>query len=195
MDAVGPIEEMARERNEKIEATVRQNRRKLFNFIRKNVGDADAEDILQDVFAQFVVGYDNLQSIERVSSWLFTTARNRITDLYRKRKPVPFTDREFPNADEEGQPLTLEEILPDMSDLPDQEYFRTIVWDAIQEALDQLPEEQRQVFVWHEFEDYSFKEISEMTSLSVNTLISRKRYAILYLRKRLQELYNEFIIT
>lgn len=191
MDAVGPIDAMAQKRNEEIEETVNRTRGKLFNFIRKNVGDNDAEDILQDVFTQLVAGYDGIRSIEKVTSWLYTTARNRITDLYRKNKPIPFSDRQVSGLDDDSNPLTLEDILPDLSNVPDQEYFRNAIWEAVNEALDELPAEQREVFVWHEFEDQSFKEISEKTGETVNTLLSRKRYAVLYLREKLKELYNE----
>ena len=191
MDALGSIEQMAKDRNEQIEDTVKRTRGRLFNFIRKNVGDAEAEDILQDVFTQFVVGYDEIRSIEGVSSWLFTTARNRITDLFRKKKPIPFSDRKIDQKDGEDGPLSLEDILPDLSSMPDKEYFRSVIWEAVNEALDELPTEQRNVFVWHEFEDQSFKEISEKTGETVNTLLSRKRYAVLHLRNKLEELYNE----
>jgi RNA polymerase sigma factor (sigma-70 family) len=191
MDAIGSIKKMAKDRNDQIEDTVKRTRGRLFNFIRKNVGDAEAEDILQDVFTQFVVGYDEIRSIEGVSSWLFTTARNRITDLFRKKKPIPFSDRKIDQNDGQDGPLTLEDILPDLSSMPDQEYFRSVIWEAVNEALDELPTEQRNVFVWHELEDQSFKEISVKTGETVNTLLSRKRYAVLHLRNKLQELYNE----
>jgi RNA polymerase sigma factor (sigma-70 family) len=191
MDALGSVNNMAKDRNDQIEETVKRTRGRLFNFIRKNVGDAEAEDILQDVFTQFVVGYDEIRSFEGMSSWLFTTARNRITDLFRKKKPIPFSDRKIDQKDGEDGPLSLEDILPDLSSMPDEEYFRSVIWEAVNEALDELPEEQRNVFVWHEFEDQSFKEIAQKTGETVNTLLSRKRYAVLHLRTKLEELYTE----
>ena len=185
------ITNMARQQNDAIEKTVLRERSRLLNFIRKRVAnDEEAEDILQDVFFQFVEAYRAIESIERVTSWLFTVARNKITDRYRKKKPEPLR-RNIAQRDPDEEKLMLEDILPDVTHDQDDELMRAVIMNAVDEALEELPEAQRQVFVWHEFEDKSFKEISALTGDSVNTLLSRKRYAILHLRERLQALYNE----
>ena len=185
------ITKTARQQNDAIEKTVLRERSHLLNFIRKRVAnDEEAEDILQDVFFQFVEAYRAIESIERVTSWLFTVARNKITDRYRKKKPEPLR-RNIAQRDPNEEMLMLEDILPDVAHDQDDELMRAVIMNAIDEALEELPEAQRQVFVWHEFEDKSFKEISALTGDSVNTLLSRKRYAILHLRERLQALYNE----
>lgn len=176
-----------------IEQTIKKERGRLLNFIKKSVPSVeDAEDVLQDVFYQLVSGYDDIQSVDRVTSWLYRVARNRIIDLYRKKKPEPFSRQEARiNRYHDDEPLMLQDILPDFSQLPDQEYFRTVIWEAIEAALDEMPREQREVFVWHEFDDMSFKQMVEKTGESQNTLLSRKRYAVLFLRKKLKELYDE----
>ncbi len=181
---------MTQNQKDKIEQTVRKERNKLFNFIRKRVkAKEDAEDILQDVFFQLTQASGSIDTIDQITSWLFRVARNKITDLYRKKKPETFTDYNETVKDNEG--LFLEEILPDLGNTPDDEYFKNLLWEAVQEALDELPAEQKEVFMMHEFEDQSFKDMSEITGEPVNTLISRKRYAVLHLRKRLQEFYKE----
>jgi RNA polymerase sigma factor (sigma-70 family) len=150
--------------------------------------EEDAEDILQDVFYQFLASYSVTEPIERLTAWLFTVARNKIIDWYRKQKQAaPTMDDE-----ETGMPLNLEDILFDPTQNPDEVYARSLVWTELSEALDELPEEQRQVFVMHELEGRSFKEIADITGEGVNTLLSRKRYAILHLRESLEELYEEF---
>lgn len=185
-----PANQMKAQEDELTETILREGQR-LFAFIRSRVpGREDAEDILQDVFYQ--LSSTGIDSIDQVSSWLFTVARNRITDSYRKKKPEAFSKRKKKDEVEEG-PLTLAEILPDLSSTPDEIYLRGIILDELEEALKELPEEQRKVFVMHEFEDKSFKEISSTLDVSVNTLLSRKRYAVLYLRKRLQALYKELL--
>lgn len=165
----------------------------MYNFIRKRVRDeSDAEDILQDVFYQLTIGFNDIRSVNKITSWLFTVARNRITDYFRKRKPDLLSDKQVGNnTDSEDGPLMLEDILPALTRSPEDEYMRSVIWEAIEESLGSLPEEQREVFILNEFEDMSFKEISEMTGDGVNTLLSRKRYAILFLRKQLKELYNQ----
>ena len=174
------------------EQTILKSRNKLFNFIKGKVSSIeDAEDILQDVFFQFVDGYGAVNSIEKATSWLFTVARNKIIDRYRKVKVRPKNvSKVAGNSADEG-PMMLLDILPDLGDSPEDVYFRSVIWEEIREAMASLPEEQRAVFIMHELEDKSFKDISEMTRIPVNTLISRKRYAVLALRKRLQELYDE----
>ncbi|MCR6640201.1 MAG: RNA polymerase sigma factor [Sporocytophaga sp.] len=181
---------MTQTQKDKIEQTVREERSKLFNFIRKRVkAKEDAEDILQDVFFQLTQASGSIDTIDQITSWLFRVARNKITDLYRKKKPETFTDYNDTVKDNEG--LFLEDILPDLGNSPDDEYFKNLLWEAVQEALDELPAEQKEVFMMHEFEDQSFKDMSELLGEPVNTLISRKRYAVLHLRKRLQEFYKE----
>jgi len=171
-----------------IEQTVHTERKRLFDFIRRRVrNEADAEDILQDVFYQLASSYSLTEPIERLTSWLFTVARNKVIDWYRKRRPDP-----LPVDEETSGPLNLEDILFDPKDNPDAIYARSLVWTELASALDDLPEEQREVFVMHELEGRSFKEIAEITGVPINTLLSRKRYAVLYLREELKELYEEF---
>ena len=175
-------------RNAAVNEAVRSQRSRLIEFIRRRVRtDEDAEDILQDVFYQLVSSYSITEPIEKLSAWLFAVARNKIIDWYRKRKH----DAPKPTDNETGLPLNLEDILYDPAQEPDEVYVRSLVWTELAEALDELPEEQREVFVLHELEGKSFKEIAAITGDSVNTLLSRKRYAVLYLRETLQELYDE----
>jgi RNA polymerase sigma factor (sigma-70 family) len=182
---------MTAERKVLVEQTVTAERNRLFNFIKKRVSDpGDAEDILQDVFYQLWQGYDTIENVERITSWLFRVARNKIIDRYRKLKPISFSEIESVRADDEA-PLLLADIISDTSSSPDDVYTRELIWESIEEVLAELPKSQREVFVWHELEDLSFREMSELTGDSINTLLSRKRYAVNYLRKRLQNLYNE----
>ncbi len=182
---------MTAERKVLVEQTVTAERNRLFNFIKKRVSDpGDAEDILQDVFYQLWQGYDTIENVERITSWLFRVARNKIIDRYRKLKPISFSEIESVLAYDEA-PLLLADIIGDTSSSPDDVYTRELIWESIEEVLAELPKSQREVFVWHELEDLSFREMSELTGDSINTLLSRKRYAVNYLRKRLQNLYNE----
>lgn len=177
-------------RNASADAAVRSQRKRLFDFIRKRVRtEEDAEDILQDVFYQLVSSYSITEPIEQLSSWLFAVARNRIIDWYRKRKHTA----SLPVDEDTGLALNLEDLLFDQAQEPDAVYTRSLVWTELADALDELPEEQRAVFVMHELEGRSFKEIAEITGESVNTLLSRKRYAVLFLRENMQELYDELI--
>ena len=177
-----------------ISQTVEKEQGRLFNFIRKRVkSTVDAEDILQDVFYQFVRVSEEVNAIEKASAWLFQVARNKITDLYRKKKSTSFTQLNTRNEGEE-ESLNFEDYIPDLKDLPDALLTREMVWEVLDEGLSEIPEEQRDVFMMHEFDDLSFNEISELTGEQVNTLISRKRYAIVYLRKKLGDLYNEVIV-
>jgi RNA polymerase sigma factor (sigma-70 family) len=191
MDAL--TSSMTKAQLESIEDTVKKERRRLFNFIRQRVPDKeDAEDILQDVFFQFLSAYKQIESLEKTTSWLFRVARNKIIDKYRKKKPDSFSNyTSATTGNSEDGPIMLEDILPDLSNGPDEVYARSVIWTEIENALEELPLEQKQVFVLNEFEDKSFKEISEMTGVTINTLLSRKRYAVLFLRKRLQDLYDE----
>lgn len=176
-----------------IDTTYRQQKSRLLNFIRKSLPMEQAEDVLQDVFTQLFSGYGQIRSIEHLSSWLYKTATNRIIDLKRKNKPDLFSDKKalHPGLYEEEDNLYLEDILPAYSDDPEEELFRKVIWEEIMGGLAELPPEQKEVFVLHEFEDRSFNEISRITGEKVNTLISRKRYAVLYLREKLNDLYQQ----
>ena len=184
-------ERMALEQDQRISEVVKQERSRLRNFIRRRVPDPrDAEDILQDVFYELVEANRLLMPIEHVTGWLFRVARNRITDLFRKKKPESFSNTAV--ADEAGELLVWEDLLPSPDAGPEALYARNVLLDELESALDELPEEQREVFVAHELEGRSFKEMAAETGVSVNTLLSRKRYAVLHLRERLQSIYDEF---
>lgn len=182
---------MTEKRRQNIIQAVGNYSNRLFRFIRGRVStDEDAEDILQDVWYQFSNVVD-LDSIEQASAWLFTVARNKITDKYRKQQPSLLED-ELGYENEEGE-WNVKEILLAENATPETEHLRNLFWHQLFSALDELPEEQRQVFVWNELEDIPFNEIASITGEKVNTLISRKRYAVLHLRNRLEELYKEII--
>jgi len=186
------IEPMAGEQDRRITEAVEREQNRLRAFIRKRVSDqGDAEDILQDVFSELVEAYRLMQPIEQVGAWLFRVARNRITDLFRKKRPEISTDDPIAVA-EDGDVLLLEDLLPAPEAGPEAAYARTLLLDELDEALEELPEEQREVFVAHELEGLSFKKLAAETGLSVNTLLSRKHYAVLHLRRRLQAIYDEF---
>jgi len=179
------------EQDFQISEIIARERSRLRNFIRRRVPDpADAEDIVQDVFYKLVEANRLLMPIEHVTGWLFRVARNRITDLFRKKKPDTFSDVSVEGED--GELLQMEDLLPSPSAGPEMVYFRNVLLDELEVALDELPEEQREVFVAHELEGRSFKEMSSETGVSVNTLLSRKRYAVQHLRERLQSIYDEF---
>lgn len=178
------------EQDPRISEIVAEQRARLRNFIRRRVPDPrDVEDILQDVFYELVEANRLLMPIEHVTGWLFRVARNRITDLFRKKKPQSFG--EISVEGEGGELLQLEDLLPSPEAGPEAVYVRNLLLEELELALDELPEEQREAFVGHELEGRSFKEMAEETGVSVNTLLSRKRYAVLHLRKRLQSLYDE----
>jgi RNA polymerase sigma factor (sigma-70 family) len=188
---VASVDHMALEQDQRISEVVKREQSRLRNFIRRRVPDPrDAEDVLQDVFYRLVEANRLLMPIEHVTGWLFRVARNRITDLFRKKKPELFSDAV--SEDEEGEALQIEDLLPSPDAGPEALYFRNLLLDELALALDELPDEQREVFVAHELEGRSFKELAEETGVSVNTLLSRKRYAVLHLRERLQDLYDEF---
>ncbi|HEX3354396.1 MAG TPA: RNA polymerase sigma factor [Terriglobales bacterium] len=197
MDAAS-LQRMANDQDERISEVVKRERSRLLNFIRRRVPDPrDAEDILQDVFYKLVEANHLLMPVEHVTGWLFTVARNRITDLFRKQTPVSFSAAAVVrngDADDEagGELRWFEDLLPSPDDGPDALYARHLVLDELEQALDELPREQRDVFIAHELEGRSFKEIAAATGVSVNTLLSRKRYAVLHLRERLQSIYDEF---
>jgi RNA polymerase sigma factor (sigma-70 family) len=181
---------MSPKESEKIGKVYTDERNRLLGYIRNRVPDkVEAEDILQDVFYQLTVGFRDIRRIEAVTAWLYRVADNRITDMFRKKKPLNMGYRDNAKVDDEG-PLTLEEILPSLGSTPEEEELKDMIWEAIDETLSELPKEQKEVFVANEFEDMSFKEISEKTGIGINTLISRKRYAVLALREKLIELYN-----
>jgi RNA polymerase sigma factor (sigma-70 family) len=188
MDEPSSITSMT-ERDRQISEIIAEERSRLRNFIRRRVPDPrDAEDILQDVFYELVEANRLLMPIQHVTGWLFRVARNRITDLFRKKKPESFSDA----ADEGDEALQWEDLLPSPDAGPEALYARNVLLDALELAIDELPEEQREVFVAHELEGRSFKEMAAATGVSVNTLLSRKRYAVLHLRERLQSIYDEF---
>jgi RNA polymerase sigma factor (sigma-70 family) len=186
------LELMALEPDQRISEVVEREQSRLRNFIRRRVPDPrDAEDILQDVFYELVEANRLLMPIEHVTGWLFRVARNRITDLFRKKKPETFSDAAL--EDEDGELLQIEDLLPSPDAGPEALYVRSVLLDELELALDELPEEQRDVFVAHELEGRSFKEMAAEAGVSMNTLLSRKRYAVLHLRERLQSIYDEFM--
>ena len=181
------------EQNLRISEVIEREQSRLRSFIRKRVADAgDAEDILQDVLYELVETYRLLQPIERVGAWLYRVARNRIIDSFRKKRPQPFADVQAPGADEEGA-LLLEDLLPSPDVGPEAAYARNVLLEELDSTIEELPEEQREVFVAHEIEGRSFKQLAGETGVSVNTLLSRKRYAVMYLRRRLQAIYDEYM--
>jgi RNA polymerase sigma factor (sigma-70 family) len=191
MKDLAGLERMAREQDQRISEVVKREQSRLHNFIRRRVPDPrDAEDILQDVFCKLVEANRLLMPIDHITGWLFRVARNRITDLFRKKKPESFSDTVV--ADEDDELLQLEDLLPSTDAGPEALYARNALLDELELAVDELPEEQLAVFVAHELEGRSFKEIADETGVNVNTLLSRKRYAVRHLRARLQSMYDEF---
>jgi RNA polymerase sigma factor (sigma-70 family) len=181
---------MTAERKRNITQVITDYSKRLMGFIRKRVNnEADAEDILQDVFYQFI---GNTQPIEQMTAWLFTVARNKIIDRQRKKRPEALEDVFAEDEGEEGG-LNWTEFLFDASDNPEKDYLRTLFWEELNNALNELPKEQRQVFILNELEGVPFKEIAEQTGETVNTLLSRKRYAVLHLRERLSALKDELL--
>lgn len=181
MADVAGLEGIVPERDQRIADVVGREGSRLRNFIRRRVPDPrDTEDVLQDVYSELVEANRLLMPIEHVTGWLFTVARNRITDLFRKKQP-------------EGERLGLEDLLPSPDAGPDAVYARNVVLEAIEDAIDELPAEQREVFLAHELEGRSFKEMSAETGVGINTLLSRKRYAVLQLRERLRDVYEDFV--
>jgi RNA polymerase sigma factor (sigma-70 family) len=182
------------ERDSDITATVVRERTRLGNFIRRRIRDPDdAEDILQDVFHEFVQAYRLPAPIEQASAWLFHAARNRIIDRFRKKKEEPLSDL-FDDGDEAGSEYRLDLNLPAHDAGPEAQYARAVLLQALQDALDELPPNQRDVFIAHELEGRSFKDIAAESGVTLNTLLSRKRYAVLHLRARLQAIYDELDI-
>jgi RNA polymerase sigma factor (sigma-70 family) len=183
---------MTAEESRYIEDVAQRESGRLLNYIKKQVSSReDAEDILQEVLYQFLKGFSDIRSTERITAWLFTVARNKITDYFRRKKPVLLSDRQASGRDDDGTVLKLEDILPALTGDPEDKMMREWIWETIENSLDEMPPEQRDVFIWNEFEDMSFREISELTGEGINTLLSRKRYAILFLRKKLEQLYHQ----
>jgi RNA polymerase sigma factor (sigma-70 family) len=190
MDEPAHVIQMSGQRRP-ISEIVAEEGARLRNFIRRRVPDpADAEDIAQEVFYELVEANHLLMPIEHVTGWLFRVARNRITDLFRKKRPETFSDAAI--EDEDGELLRIEDMLPSSDAGPEALYVRNVLLEELELALDELPEEQREAFVAHEIEGRSFKEISAESGVSVNTLLSRKHYAVLHLRERLRSIYDEF---
>jgi RNA polymerase sigma factor (sigma-70 family) len=185
------INEMADEQDRKISETILREQGRLRNFIRRRVADrSDAEDILQDVFYELVEAYRLMKPIEQAGAWLFRVARNRITDLFRKKKPEAFPEQETLAMD--GELVTFEDLLPSPDGGPEAAYARSVLLEELDDALDELPPEQREVFIAHEIEGRSFKELSAESGLGINTLLSRKHYAVIHLRERLRNIYDDF---
>jgi len=185
------IDGMAHERDQRIAEAVKLEGARLKNFIRRRVPDErDAEDILQEVFYELVEADRMMKPIEQLSGWLYLVARNRITDLFRKKRPEALANA--PVTDTDGESLGLEDLLPSPDAGPEAAYARTVLIEELDAALNELPEEQRQAFVAHEIEGQSFKELAEATGVSVNTLILRKHRAVVHLRERLEAIYDEF---
>jgi RNA polymerase sigma factor (sigma-70 family) len=189
MTATLALDALMTEQNLRIAETLARERGRLANFIRQRVQDpAEAEDILQDVFFQFIEAYRLPEPIEQAGAWLYRVARNRIIDRFRKKKELPLPQAPDGSDDERW----LENALPAADAGPEAAYARSILLDEIHAALDELPDEQREAFVGHELEGRSFKELAARSGVNINTLLARKRYAVLHLRGRLQAIYDEF---
>ncbi len=169
--------------NDRLSEIFRREQGRLRGFVRSRVSDeADAEDILQDVFYQLVAADSLLKPMDQAGAWLFRVARNRIVDFFRRKRPVQLEDD-----------LSIEELLPSADASPEAAYARSVLWQELEEALGELPAKQREVFIAHEIEGRSFQELAAETGVSVNTLLSRKRYAVLHLRERLREIHDEIM--
>jgi RNA polymerase sigma factor (sigma-70 family) len=197
MKGAATLERMAIEQDQRISEVVKREQSRLQNFIRRRVPDPrDAEDILQEVFYELVEANHLLMPIEHLTGWLFRVARNRITDLFRKKKPESFSNTAAAHKkNDDDEFLGLDDLLPSSDAGPDALYARNLLLDELESAVAELSDEQREVFVAHELEGRSFKQMAADTGVSVNTLLSRKRYAVLHLRERLQSIYDEFTKT
>jgi RNA polymerase sigma factor (sigma-70 family) len=181
------------EQDQRISEAISREQPRLRNFIRKRVADRDdAEDILQEVFYELIETFRMMKPVEEVTAWLYQVARNRIIDLFR-RKGREASDREPATFAEDDDALLLEELLSSPDAGPDAAYARSVLFEVLEDALDELPQEQREVFIAHELMGYTFKELAAQSGVSVNTLLSRKHYAVLHLRQRLQVIYDEFM--
>jgi RNA polymerase sigma factor (sigma-70 family) len=183
---------MATEQDQRISEAIEREQSRLRNFIRRRVADQEeAEDVLQDVFYELIQAYRMMKPVEQVTAWLFQVARNRITDLFRRKNREPRRIEPVANT-QDGETLQWEEVLPSPESGPEAAYARRVLLEELDEALEELPAAQREVFIAHELLGYSFKEIASQTGVSLNTLLSRKHYAILHLRERLKAIYDEF---
>jgi RNA polymerase sigma factor (sigma-70 family) len=186
------LDQETAEQDQWIAQAMEKDEPRLRNYIRKHVVDLEAaEDILQEVFVELVEAYRLVKPIEQVSGWLFRVAKNRIIDRFRGRRLESLSQAQYGEDDDAA--VSLEDLLPSPDAGPEAAYVRGVLLDEIDEALEEMPPEQRHVFVAHEWEGHSFKELSEETGVCVNTLLSRKRYAVLYLRRRLKSIYEEFV--
>lgn len=182
---------MSEEKNSHILQAITAYGKNLLSFIRRRVKtDADAEDILQDVWYQ-LSAVVNSEPIEQTGAWLYRVATNKITDKYRKRSETLLDDLFMDDGEEDDEGSNFKAILMTEASTPESEYLRNLFWDELYRALDELPEEQRQVWLWQELDDITFAEMAEMTGVPIQTLVSRKRYAVLHLRQRLRQLYLE----
>jgi RNA polymerase sigma factor (sigma-70 family) len=193
MEKVLSTDTVTIDQNRRISETIAREQARLRQFIRKHVPDhGDAEDIFQEVFYELVDAYRLMKPVEQVGAWLFRVARSRIIDLFRSRRPAVLGNDTMLSAEEREAPQW-EDLLPSPDAGPEAAYARSVLLEELDAALEDLPEGQRDVFVAHEIEGRRFKELSEATGVSVNTLLSRKRYAVLQLRRRLQAIYDEFV--
>jgi RNA polymerase sigma factor (sigma-70 family) len=193
MHDAASLDRMTLEQDQRISDVVTREQSRLRNFIRRRVPDpGDAEDILQEVFYELIEANRLLMPIQHVTGWLFQVARNRITDLFRKKKPESFSDAAVAHRENDDELLRLDDLLPSPDAGPEALYARRVLLDELDSAVEELPDEQREVFIAHELEGHTFKEMSAATGVSINTLLSRKRYAVLHLRERLQSVYDEF---
>ncbi len=191
MDTTKSMERMAREQDRQVTEVVNREESRLRSFIRRRVPEAaDAEDVLQEVFHELVEANRLLVPIEHVTGWLFRVARNRITDLFRRKRPERLDD--VAGTNDEGERLRIDDLLPSRDAGPEARFARSVLLEALEEAIEELPDDQREVFVSHEIEGRSFKEMAEQSGVGVNTLLSRKRYAVLRLRERLKDVYDAF---
>ena len=176
-----------------ISETVKRERKRLFDFIKRKVANPDdAEDILQDVLYQFTKNYTLVEPIREATNWLFKVAGNKVIDWYRKRKPERL-EFVINQSDDEDEVISHADLHFDAAQIPDDQFTRSLFWDALYAALEQLPAEQKQVFIWHELEGKTFEEIEIETGVGLNTLLSRKRYAVMHLRNRLKNFYDELV--
>jgi RNA polymerase sigma factor (sigma-70 family) len=187
------IDWMTAHQEQRLSEAIERDEPRLRNFIRRRVADPrDVDDIVQEVFYELIEAYRMMKPIEQVSAWMFRVARNRIIDLFRKRKPVISTSEPVATSDE-GQAVLWEDLLPSPDAGPEAAYARSVLLEELDEAIDELPEEQREVFIAHEIEGRSFKELAAATGVSINTLLARKRYAVRHLRRRLRAVHDEFL--
>jgi RNA polymerase sigma factor (sigma-70 family) len=193
MEPALSMDRMTEDQDQRISDAIERERPRLRNFIRRRVPNQDdADDLLQDVFSELVEAYRLMKPIEQVGAWLFRVARNRIIDQFRKRTTETLLQEQTAVSEEDGELLMLEDLLPSPDVGPEAAYARTVLLEELEDALEELPREQREVFIAHEIEGRSFKEIAAQTAESVNTLLSRKHYAVTHLRERLREIYDEF---